>query len=206
LLESYHLVEWSKRLGRERRTNPGFLSGNEAARESRRIQEMVRSLTASNKIVNQTSLNPKPQSISKTTPSPSREINKKRKQERFMNIGYDESFVVNFDKLDKITYIYGQEISWACPYKIIVSEQEIRSLTDLLENAKITLDNKLMGKLRETENFFVEVMRNDSKVALYKKWFTEGRFKLMFNQKELELIIKLLKKTITFIEDFQAAT
>jgi hypothetical protein len=120
---------------------------------------------------------------------------KKREPQRFMNIGGDEAFIVNFDKLEKRTYIYGQEISWDCPFKIIVGAREIGALIALLGDAKIALDDGITTRVEVIENFVVEVLGDQRLVALYKKSFTEGRFTLMFNQKELELIIKLLKKS-----------
>jgi hypothetical protein len=126
-------------------------------------------------------------------------INSKRPFQRHERVGETESFIVDFDRLYKRTFIYGKEIPWGCPYKIRLGMRETEEIVQLLEEAKRTLTYGVFTRVGETENMVVESPGIIGCIALYQKRFLEGHFKLVFNDKEIQPIISLLKQTKALI-------
>lgn len=113
-------------MGRERRTNPGFLSDTEAARESRRIQDVVRGVTGQGKTAEQS--------------EKSRVVrcfhDNESDRARFAKVGATESFVVDFDFDNKRACVYGKEIPSDCPYRIGMGMEETEEIVCLPREGK----------------------------------------------------------------------
>ena len=91
--------------------------------------------------------------------------------------------------------IYGRETPPGSPYKLKFDGAELVQIICLLKNASVLIRAKGADqKIGETKNFVVDYEGNPGSVMLYRKWFSEYRFKLAFNEKEIGLIIWILKK------------
>ena len=91
-------------MGKKRRTHPSFLSNDEAARERRRTEELVRSIAG--KTYPASSAIKKPLSSSNRVGSQTARV--------------DETsyFAVDYDDKDKLVLVYGKEIPEGIPFRL----------------------------------------------------------------------------------------
>jgi hypothetical protein len=163
---------------RKRRTNPSFLSIDEAARDRRRLENVVRSIAANTG----NSTEPK-------EPKNEAQLNSQNSAVFFSNVGLKgpKGFVKN-------TRSYSKEYrKQAVCTNIILKQNNIQ--TKPIRNKPHQDSVKYTKVIGETENFVVQFNFEEGLIEVYgKDFFAEQIFKLRFNSAEAKLIINLLAK------------
>jgi hypothetical protein len=102
----------------KRRTHPSYLSNDEAAREGRRTEEMVRSIVC----------------ISHSESSVERkQMASSVKSKGTTKVGETENFIVDFDGDKKLVIVYGKEVQAECRFKLTFDKDELAKMVDLLK-------------------------------------------------------------------------
>ena len=173
----------------KRRTNPSFLSNDEAARDTKRTIDFVRSIAVDNPVTENVYKKKHVTKQQKTT---------SLSEKRFIRGGKTEDFIVDFERQNKLISIYGKEIPYDCAFKLKVRISETKTLIYLLEKAITVLGSNADIKVGERKNFSVDCDNSQRKVIVYRKE-TEFQFKLALNQNDVTSIIELLKKARTLL-------
>ena len=174
----------------KRRTNPAFLSNDEAARDTKRTEDFVRSIAGNPTIngnVDGKKQVPKEQAPTYFTENP------------IVRVGETEGFALDFDSQNKMITIYGKEIPVGCPFNLKVGISETRNLICLLEKAKTVMASKDVTRLGEGKSFAVDYDGIQRLVIVYKKETSEFQFKLAMDQNEVTAIINLLMEARTML-------
>jgi hypothetical protein len=172
-------------LDKKRRTHPSFLSDDEAARERRRTEELVRG------IVRRT--HPASSVIKK--PLPSLVL-----RDQTTRVGETSCYAVDFNDKDKLAVVYGKEIPEGIPFKLELSQSETVAIYHLLRKALATMRNSRQSMLvGEKNSFAVYFDGTQRSIMLYQKEKTPlCQFKLAFDENETMLIIDYLRKAKDF--------
>jgi hypothetical protein len=172
-------------LGKKRRTHPSFLSDDEAARERRRTEELVRSI------------------VGKTHPA--RSVVKKQLptiviRNQTTRVGETSYFAVDFNDKDKIVEVYEKEVPEGFPFKLGFSQSETVAIYRLLGKALATMRSSQQSMpIGEKNRFAVDYDGTCRLVMLYQKEKTPlCQFKLAFDENETMWIIHFLKKARNF--------
>lgn len=101
-----------------RRTHPSYLSDDEAARERRRTQEMVRSIVG----------------ISYS----GRSVERKQaadlvKSKGITRVGETDHFIVDFSSEERLVFVYGKEVQAECRFKLALNKDDVIRMVDLLK-------------------------------------------------------------------------
>ena len=169
----------------KRRTNRAFLSDEEAARESRRTEDFVRSIAGTN------STNVR---IDKKKQIPKEHKSTCYAENSVMTVGESKGFAVDFDKLNKIISIYGKEVSNGCQLKLKVRISETKDLICLLEKAKTVAATQEVTRIGEGIGYIIDYDGIHRLVMIYNKEVSKFQYKLVFTQSETTSIIDLLMK------------
>jgi len=172
-------------LDKKRRTHPSFLSDDEAARERRRTEELVRSI------------------VGKTHPASSvikKQLPSSEMRNQTTRVGETSHFAVDYNDKDKLVLVYGKEIPEGIPFKLGFSQSETVAIYRLLGKALTTMRNSQQSMLLgEKNSFAVDYDGTRRLVMLYHKEKTPlCQFKLAFNENETMCIIHFLKKARNF--------
>ena len=171
-------------MDRKRRTHPSFLSDDEANRERRRTEEMVRDIVGNGQLP--TSV------IKKHVPNFVRN--------QTTRVGETSYFAVDFNDKDKLVILYGKEIPNEHPFKLKFSESETVGIYRLLGKALGTMRNSQQSmRIGEKNAFAVDYDGTQRLVMLYQKEkIPLCQFKLAFDENETMWIIHYLKKAKNF--------
>jgi hypothetical protein len=112
-------------LGKKRRTHSSFLSDDEAARERRRTEELVRSIVGKTR--------PASSVIKEPLSSSSRVGNQTTR------VDETSYFAVDYDDKDKLVLVYGKEIPEGIPFRLGFSQSETVGIYRLLGKALATI-------------------------------------------------------------------
>ncbi len=168
----------------KRRTNASFLSDEEAARESKRTEDFVRSIAGTKS----------PMSIAKKKQMPKEKKFTSVAENSVVTLGESEGFVLDFDRQNKIISIYGKEIPNGCQFKLKVRMSETKDLICLLEKTKAAVAIEDVISIGEGKDFNVDYDGFHGLVMIYKKEPSKFQYKLAFNQNEIATIVDLLMK------------
>jgi len=174
----------------KRRTNPAFLSNDEAARETKRTEDYVRSIAGNTHVTGNAvgkKQMPKEQAPTYFIENP------------IIRVGETERFIVDFDSQDKLIAIYGKEIPVGHHFKLKVRISQTRDMICLLEKAKTVIGSKEVIRIGEEKSLVVDYDGNQSLVLVYEKRTSELPFKLAFDQNEVMSLINLLTKARTLL-------
>ena len=167
-----------------RRTNPSFLTNDEAARDSKRVEGFVRSIAGEPSVAGVVG---------------KKQISKEQKADFFsqnpiVQIGESESFIVDFECRDKVVTIYGKELPFGCSMKLKVKMSETKALICFLEKIKTMTGLGEVARIGEGKSFIVDFDSSQRRVLLYGKAISDSPFKLALYQNEVTAIINLLIK------------
>jgi len=126
-------------LGRKRRTHSSFLSDDEAARERRRTEELVRSIVGKTHPASSVIKKPLPSFVWRNQTT---------------RVGETSCFAVDFNDKDKLVVVYGKEIPKECPFKLEFSQSEAVAIYRLLRKALTTMRNSQQSMLVGEKNSF----------------------------------------------------
>jgi hypothetical protein len=169
----------------KRRTNASFLSDEEAARESKRTEDFVRSIAGTES----TRMN-----VCKKKQMPKEQKSTCSAENSTANVGELDQFEVDFDRQSKIISIYGKEVPNICQLKLKIRMSETRDLICLLEKAKTIFDSQKLQTIGEGKGFTVDYDCVNGLILVYKKEVSKVQYKLAFTQNEIPTIIALLRK------------
>lgn len=170
-------------MGKKRRTHPSFLSDDEAARERRRTEELVRSI------------------VGKTHPAKNSVVKKQLPtiviRNQTTRVGETSYFAVDFNDKDKIVEVYGKEVPEGFHFKLGFSQSETVAIYRLLGKALATMRSSQQSiPIGEKNKFAVDYDGTCRLVMLYQEEKTPlYQFKLAFDENETMWIIRFLKKT-----------
>jgi hypothetical protein len=172
-----------------RRTNPSFLTNDEAARDAKRIEEFVRSIAGEPTV---------PDVVGK------KQVPKEQKanffsQNPLVRVGESEYFIVDFECNPKVVAIYGKELPLGCFLKLKVKMSETKALIYFLDKTKTMTGIEEVERIGEGKSFIVDYDSSQRKVLLYEKATSGPLFKLMLDQNEVTSIINLLIKARTLL-------
>ena len=169
----------------KRRTNPSFLSDEEAARESKRTEDFVRSIARTNSTSGR---------VEKKKQMPKEQKSNFSAENSFVTVGESEAFEVDFDRQNKIISIYGKEVPKGCQFKLKIRMSETKDLICLLEKAKNSPNSQAVINVGEGKDFNVDYDGIQGLVMIYQKRASEFEYKLAFTQNEASYIIDQLIK------------
>jgi hypothetical protein len=174
---------WAKHLER-RRTNPSFLTNDEAARDSKRVEGFVRSIAGEPSVAGVVG---------------KKQIFKEQKvnflsQNPVVRVGESEAFIVDYECPAKVVAIYGKEVPFGCSMKLKVKMSETKALICFLEKTKTMTGIGEVARIGEGKSFIVDFDCSQRKVLLYGKATFDSPFKLALDQNEVTTIINLLIK------------
>ncbi len=169
----------------KRRTNASFLSDEEAARESKRTEDFVRSIAGTDS----TRL-----SVSKKKQMPKEQKSTCSAENSTATVGESDEFEVDFDRQNKIISIYGKEIPNRCQIKLKIRMSETKDLICLLEKAKNIVSDQEVQSIGEGKDFSIDYDGIHGLVMVFKKEVSKFQYKLAFTQNEIPTIIALLMK------------
>lgn len=167
----------------KRRTNPAFLSDEEARRERRRTGEMVRRIVGNS----QTSSDVRRKQVTSFV-----------RRNQITRAGETNYFIVDFNGQDRQLVIYRKEIPKTYPFKLGFSLSETVAIIRLLEQAKAIMGNKQVTRIGEKNSFVVDYDGTQRLVMVYRNETPECQFKLTFDESETMKVISLLKKAKNF--------
>ena len=167
-----------------RRTNPSFLTNDEAARDSKRIEEFVRSIAGEPIVAGVVGKKQVPKEQKENFLS----------QNPLLRVGESEYFIVDFEGNAKVIFIYGKELPIGCSLKLKVKMSETKALIYFLDKTKTMTDIENVARIGEGKSFIVDFDSSQRKVLLYEKATSGPFFKLVLDQNEVIAIINLLVK------------
>jgi hypothetical protein len=172
-------------LDKKRRTHPSFLSDDEAAREKRRTEELVRSVVGKTHDASDVIEEPLPSFIIRN---------------HVTRVGETSNFAVDFNDKEKLVVVYGKEMPNGCPFNLRFSQSETVAIYHLLEKALTTmLNSKRSVLIGEKNSFVVDYDGSRRLVMLYQKEKTPlCPFKLAFDKDETMRMMDFLKKARNF--------
>jgi hypothetical protein len=166
----------------KRRTHPSFLSNDEAARERRRTEEMVRGIVGFSHAINSVE---------------NKQVASIANWKGTTRLGETCRFIVDFSGEERLVIICGKEIPFGSPFKLGLTLSQAIGIRELLKKAIDVMRGSQKVKIGEKSGFVVDY---DGKfVMLYEKEAqAECRFKLAFDKGEIIQMIYLLKKVYNF--------
>lgn len=170
----------------KRRTNPGFLSDEEAARERERTSEIVRSIAGNSPMNRKVRRNANRKQVARFVKNP------------IKRIGETDCFLVDFNYQDRVVVVYGKEIPKGCPFKLRFTMSDTSTVICFLEKANAMLDKEEVTRIGERKNLVVDYDGNQRQVIVYQSVSPECEFKLAFNESETVKVINLLKIAKSF--------
>ena len=174
----------------KRRTNPAFLSNNEADRERRRTEEVVRSIVGNKPICSNARSNIRREQVTRHA-----------RWNPIKRVGETNNFIIEFNYQDKLIAICGKEFLNGSPFKLRFSISESKTIINFLAKARNMMGNKLVTRIGETNNFVIDYDGNQKLAMLFENPTQKFQFnlqlcpiKLGFNETETTAVINLLLK------------
>lgn len=194
-----------------RRDNPAYCSNNEAARDRKRTEAFVRSITGTDYAVIENRRYPlkvqSPRVYSKNDKvrgSTHRTYSRKTNSNYYVKytkiIGETDNFVVQFSYERRLIEIYGKDFFYGQHFKLMFSKDESQTIINFLARARNILGNQQVTKIGETNKFVVDSDGDQRLVLLYEKTTQELPTKLGFNENETTAVIDLLVKARSFFK------
>lgn len=174
----------------KRRTNPAFLSNDEAARDTKRTEDFVRSIAGNTHIS---------ENVVRKKQMPKEQAPTYFIENPIIRVGETEYFIVDFNSQDKLIAIYGKENPVGYHFKLKVRISETKEMICLLEKAKTVMGSKEVMRIGEEQSLVVDYDGNQSLVMVYGKGTSEFPFKLAFDQNEVTALINLLIEARTLL-------
>jgi hypothetical protein len=171
----------------KRRTNPGFLTNAEAARDRERLSEMVRGIVGE-----------KPSRPTVSRSYGRRQVERQPNWNSIRKVGESNNFVVEYNYDDKLIAIYGKEFYGGSLFRLRFSVSESKALGTFLARARNTVGNRQVSRIGETDRFFVDYDGNQQLAMVYEKEPKKLQVKLAFNENEITPVIDLLMKARAF--------
>ena len=180
------------------RYHASFLSKEEAARESRRTEAMVRGMTGIGKPRNNFIENAAIDPVSQ--PSVNVKAKPAVKLSQITRVDETNNFAVDYNDKDKLVVLYGKEIPNECPFRVRFSLSETAAVTRLLGKAlEMMRNNPQTMRVGEKNSFVVDYDGHLGRTILCNKEKTTScQFRLAFDEYETMMIIHFLKKARNF--------
>lgn len=171
----------------KRRTNPYFLSGGEAARESTRTTELVRSIAG---------IDPSRRDVrcNVSTHHFGDQSAHRHKQRTTRIVGETDNFVLQFDYKNKVIEMYGKDFFVGRLFKLRLNVGDSKTISNYLSIARNIMANSQVKRIGEISKFAVDSDGNQRLVILSEKTDRDFPIKLGFNETEITAIIDLLAK------------
>ena len=181
-------------MGRERRTHPSFLSNNEAARESRRTSELVRSIVGIEPV---TKIHTKQAQSSWKASSELRQKKRLPKWKGDRRVGETDRFIVDCNSEDGLIRVYGKEVPRESPFKLDLTSNQAIDVLSALARMRNAMQDTTKLKLAGKTGF---VVHYDGNLVMLNKIgsHAECPFKLAFDKAEIAKVIYLLRKAQSF--------
>jgi hypothetical protein len=184
-------------LDNKRRTNPSFLSKDEAAREARRTEAMVRGITGEKQPRNK---------LEEIMVDPLNKPKSSAKEKSAINlshitrVGETNYFSLDYHDNDKVVALYGKEVPKDSPFVLKLSLNETVAITRLLgKSLEIMRNNPQTMRVGEKDGFVVDFDSYSNRTLLYQREKTVScPFRLAFDEYETMMIIHFLKKARNF--------
>ena len=197
-------------LDRKRRTNPSFLSIDEAARDRRRLEQMVKGIAEGPRekdvVISNVGYNGSNGLIGKSNPlhksyfhpptgfhyPKTKGTYNNRKPDKYVKIfGEAKNFVVQQNYETKMIELYCKDFFVGQLFKLRFGVGESKEISNLLAQARNELGQSQNKRIGETTHFIVDIDTN-KQATLYGK--NNQEIKLGFNEEEITPLLDFLAK------------
>ncbi len=169
----------------KRRTNASFLSDEEAARESKRTEDFVRSIAGNKSTTFK---------LDRKKQMPKEQQSTCSAENSTATVGESEKFEIDFDRQNKIISIYEKADPTESQPKLKIRMSETKDFICTLEKAKTIISSQEVQTIGEGKTFTVDYDSIHGLVMIFKKENSKIQYKLAFTQTEIPAIIDLLIK------------